>query len=116
MRLIDADELEKEIEGKIEENEKRMPRWTPHDSNTSGKDAALKYGYRADGLEVALVLLKKAPAIEAEPVKHGRWIRVSGDNYQCSQCKAAVWVNKFNPITNYNYCWCCGAKMDGEEK
>lgn len=50
--------------------------------------------------------------VDAELVKHGRWIRVIAEDYECSECKAAVWSGKANPISNYKYCWRCGAKME----
>lgn len=74
MRLVDADELEKELEKMIADYEKRMPNWSSNDYLTSGKEAAMKWGAKADGVEEALKLLRNMPAIEAEPVKHGRWI------------------------------------------
>ena len=52
---------------------------------------------------------------DVQPVKHGRWIKVIGENYECSNCKAALWVRKVNPISNYKYCWSCGYKMDGDD-
>ncbi len=51
----------------------------------------------------------EAPTIEAEPVRHGRWIFKGKSNgrsiYQCSECK--------NDISgSAAYCKECGAKMD----
>lgn len=52
-----------------------------------------------------------APKVEAEPVRHGRWIK-DKNNYIyhniCSNCKEAS-------IYRTNYCSYCGAKMDREE-
>jgi hypothetical protein len=59
-------------------------------------------------------VIQTAPAADVQPVKHGRWIKVIGENYECSNCKAALWVRKVNPISNYKYCWSCGYKMDGD--
>lgn len=59
--------------------------------------------------------VRKLPAADVQPVKHGRWIKVIGENYECSNCKAALWVRKVNPISNYKYCWSCGYKMDGDD-
>ena len=64
-------------------------------------------------------LIKAAPTIEAEPVKHGRWderniyictsdgepVACIGREYKCSECGRTE--NKQEP-----YCH-CGAKMDG---
>ena len=54
--------------------------------------------------------------IEAEPVKHGRWVEVhrtpfGSSTYRCSVCEG------YMPFYNgYKYCPNCGAKMDGESK
>lgn len=58
------------------------------------------------------------PAVDAEPVRHGRWIKIvrsldDGDYYkrQCSECKwepdDTLWLPKYCPV--------CGAKMEGED-
>lgn len=73
MRLIDAEIAEKKLAELVELYEKRMPKWSPNDMLTSGRDAALKWGYKADGVEKALETIKDMPTVEAEPVKHGRW-------------------------------------------
>ena len=62
-------------------------------------------------------------SIEAEPVRHGRWIPVGYDGYadgcpvynewECSECHFACEGEGEPPL---NYCPNCGAKMDGGEK
>ena len=42
----------------------------------------------------------------------GRWVHVIGDDYECSNCKAALWARKVYPVDKYKFCWSCGAKMD----
>ena len=60
--------------------------------------------------------IEKAPTIEAEPVRHGRWIErkslhaEGGISAKCSACKKDVQYLG-NPL---NYCPNCGARMDGE--
>ena len=60
-------------------------------------------------------ILKSLPAIEAEPVRHGRWESVTEDWrnqitwWNCSECDCEV-------STKYDYCPNCGAKMDGLEE
>ena len=54
--------------------------------------------------------LKALPTIEAEPVRHGRWIfdeytAKYGHPYKCSECKE-------ESRDTYDYCPCCGARMD----
>lgn len=66
-------------------------------------------------------LVKEAPAVDAEPVRHGRWIsekcnhkpyRIKNPEkwviYKCSECGYS------NGRKQSNYCPHCGAKMDGE--
>lgn len=65
----------------------------------------------------------KAPTIEAEPVRHGRWIPVGYDGYadglpvydewECSECRFEVEGEGEPPL---NYCPECGLKMDGGDE
>lgn len=55
-----------------------------------------------------------APAVDAEPVRHARWL--DDDSYfrygeRCSACASGSTGNGRN-----KYCPNCGARMDGEEK
>lgn len=56
-------------------------------------------------------VLNKLPAVDAEPVRHGKWLEPYKndiwDCYRCSECGAA-----FDRTTKY--CSNCGAKMDAE--
>lgn len=60
-------------------------------------------------------MLAAEPTADVEPVKHGHWIRVIGDDYKCSECEAAVWATKGHPIEMSKFRWRCGAKMDKEK-
>ena len=53
--------------------------------------------------------LEGAPIIDAEPVKHGRWIGVNPmvDTLMCSKCGENIISEEFKT----NYCPNCGAKM-----
>lgn len=58
------------------------------------------------------------PAVDAEPVRHGRWVqsRVIPSFHHCSYCKAAFEMKATcNTYALFNYCPNCGAKMDGED-
>ena len=57
--------------------------------------------------------------VDAEPVFHGRWVKVndcvligSGHHWECSVCRK--WVLRKH--TDWHYCPNCGAKMDGERR
>lgn len=61
-----------------------------------------------------ITYIEDCPTADVQETKHGRWINVIGEDYVCSNCKAALWARKTNPVSNYKYCWSCGAKMDGD--
>ena len=57
-------------------------------------------------------VLDEMPTIEAEPVRHGKWIEhkdYPGLAYLCSEC------GRFTTERSH-YCPDCGAKMDGERR
>ncbi|MBQ8119160.1 MAG: hypothetical protein IJ172_00350 [Ruminococcus sp.] len=118
MRLIDADTAEKKLAELVEIYEKRMPKWSPNDMLTSGRDAALKHGYKADGVEKALETIKDMPTVEVAPVKRARWIKGKNwDDWFCSGCSNKADLDwRENPILS-SFCPHCGAIMyikDGE--
>ncbi len=64
-------------------------------------------------------LIDNSPAVDAEPVKYGKWRKTCFLNgkidlwpptYECSECNSILFGS---PRTNY--CPNCGAKMDEEE-
>ena len=56
-------------------------------------------------------MLDKQPTIDAEPVRHGRWVRLDDTfaRWQCSACGA------IEDHSGWAYCH-CGAKMDAKEE
>lgn len=69
------------------------------------------------GREEAEDILLRFPAVDAEIVKHGKWIDTREDLYpKCSVCGEmsidATFTNKGNKGM---YCSSCGAKMDLKE-
>lgn len=64
--------------------------------------------------------LDEAPTIDAEPVRHGKWIldrlaSTSGGTYgvrRCSRCEAYYQGDSFG----WNYCPHCGAKMEAKDE
>lgn len=64
------------------------------------------------GLLRAIKEIQRAPAVDAEPVRHGKWLygiwETYPDGHVCDQCRTGY------PI-RFNYCPNCGAKMDLEE-
>lgn len=53
-------------------------------------------------------IIDDAPTIEAEPVKHGRWMYP----FYCSECGFTPY---YSSDLTYNYCPNCGARMEGNE-
>ena len=81
-----------------------------------------EYGYNDNGLLLipmrdVINSIRNAPTIDAEPVRHGRWLYNSyptvwyghGEppEWVCSECEERAY-------NTYDYCPNCGAKMDGE--
>ena len=70
-----------------------------------------------NGVADAFNALFDLPTVNAEPVKHGRWIYTDYGgigNWHCSECHNIVLgVNGFPNLTNY--CQNCGAIMNKEE-
>lgn len=58
--------------------------------------------------------ISSLPIVDAVPVRHGKWIKISPANiFECSKCGKNVMTND---ISEYNFCHGCGAKMDGERR
>ena len=87
MRLIDKDALIDAVEGAINVLE--------------------LHGVSRIFTSVPLAIIKGVPAIDAEPVVHGRW----GEKQDCSVCGFRPWYER--DIHTLSYCPNCGAKMDG---
>ena len=96
MRLIDADEF--------------IKYWNSN----------YRHQYANDRFLFALENFAISPEIEAEPVRHAKWIR-NGEEfiyiYRCSACGEISNENILKcDIPEGNYCKYCGAKMDGDKK
>ena len=70
------------------------------------------------GIEAVLEYAENLPTIDAEPVRHGRWIFVGKETahdgwtyrkYKCADCD-------FVTVEAKNFCQNCGAKMDGDSE
>lgn len=60
----------------------------------------------------AKLVLEGADTIDAEPVRHGRWIEYS-DNTGLFYCNLCGYI--YAKILSHDYCPNCGAKMDESE-
>ncbi len=61
--------------------------------------------FRAKAINRESEDIDNAPTIDAEPVRHGRWMMHRADDYNCSNCG---FENDHTPL----FCERCGAKMD----
>ena len=61
--------------------------------------------------------IDNAPKIEAEPVRHGRWILSSDEQYEYCTCSECGYQNGENWMigSDIAYCANCGAKMDAAD-
>lgn len=68
-------------------------------------------------------ILDSAPAVDAVPVVHGRWVKMTGmmppeyhGHYECSECQWHMkgLRNSWTREEEMTYCPNCGAKMDGD--
>ena len=66
-----------------------------------------------DNICIDIYDIEKAPTIEDEPVKHGRWEWDTEDIYRCTVCYEKVHVKEVMGRPDWDYCPNCGAKMDG---
>lgn len=71
------------------------------------------YSPQGDALREAAAFIKEFPAIEAEPVRHGRWEKggyACGETeWKCSVCGETEWRTSCGRL---KFCPFCGAKMD----
>lgn len=75
------------------------------------------YNGFSDTYDKAMIidLVDEQPTVDAEPVKHGKWIEVDVCDccYRCSECG---FIRDAYLLDIGNYCPQCGAKMDEEKE
>lgn len=100
MRLISADALRETMYHEAFETDTDMQKWD------SG--CWIRYKMFENALE-------NAPTIDAEPVKHGKWIWEECV-YKCSECSHKAYGNILECMDGtYKYCPNCGARLEIEE-
>ena len=67
------------------------------------------------GIRKALRIAETAPAVEAEPVRHGEWKEASGCRTICNNCGHYPLYDYFGRLKLSPYCWFCGVKMRGDK-
>ena len=100
MRLIDADAAKKKLHKELDFYYKQ-------------KDEFMQ------AIGTCLIALfdneEELPTIEAEPVRHGRWVK-RGNKWQCTHCKILMNIDGTPEENLLNYCTYCGTKMDSKEE
>ena len=71
--------------------------------------------FKAMEVNGVLETIRNAPTVEAEPIRHGKWVKYYGyeDRYYCSNCQD-IWRSE--RIKCLKYCPTCGAKVDEVEE
>lgn len=77
---------------------------TEYDESGCGMD------YKAVPVDV----IAAAPAVDAAPVRHGRWAHMGGDEWYCTVCTEVIHTEGSWEKPTDKYCHECGAKMDGD--
>ena len=100
MRILDADELRKQMYHEAFETDTDMQKW----------DSGCWIRYK-----MFENVIENAPTIEAEPVRHGQWKQ---NKYYphiiiCNECGEPYELS--NSMEHWNYCPNCGCKMDLDE-
>ena len=107
MRLIDADELRKQMYHKAFETDSYMQRWND--------GCWIRYKMFENCIETL-------PTIDAVPVRHGEWYG-EADGYADGELVYDMWYCSFcgkrfeewDEKPNWNYCPNCGARMEGRD-
>lgn len=105
MRLIDAEKLAEVLNRYLE---------APH---VQLRNSDVSVGLRM-GIKTCLTFLNNANTIEAEPVRHGRWID-KGEYAVCTECggRSGTQYDGVEPVPlMVQFCPNCGAKMCGDRK
>lgn len=96
-----------------------------HLKSMAGCATCDNYNYvrcRACSWNDAMNIVEEAPAVDAAPVVHGRWVKMTGmmppeyhGHYECSECQWHMkgLRNSWTREEEMSFCPNCGAKMDG---
>ena len=73
-------------------------------------------------IDYAIIAVDAVPAVDAEPVRHGKWMNVCEmlppeyhDNKRCSVCANFALHDRLGRVRMSRYCPNCSAKMDLED-
>lgn len=103
MRLIDADELKKEV-----------LKWMPSDPcGIEEKESP----FETDIVVSLMMEIEEAPTVEP---KRGEWVirfpyEDTGKTRTCSNCNITQTVNVYDGVVRFKFCPYCGAMMKGAD-
>lgn len=73
-------------------------------------------GYNS-GLKSAIDIVRAIPSIDVARLKHSEWCQIIGESgvvrVRCKNCSFPRFPENDVRERMFNYCPCCGAKMDG---
>lgn len=82
----------------------------PIDADVMIKDLqAMQSQFDAIAIDGMIRGIEKQPTIEAEPVRHGKWLMIT-DSKHCGVCSVCFRQDSIDPLATH--CRYCGAKMD----
>ncbi|MDO4945448.1 MAG: hypothetical protein Q4E74_09655 [Ruminococcus sp.] len=64
-----------------------------------------------DAMSAILEILDNQPAADVQEVRHGKW-KDANETFECSICGYSFENEGYMHF--FNFCPCCGARMDGE--
>lgn len=97
---------------------KNCPGWERRiENNLISREALLEIMPKDDVLMSFDVrrIIWDSPIVDAEPVRHGRWEHLGGDEWCCTICGEVIHTEGTEKPED-KYCRECGARMDGEAK
>lgn len=115
-RLIDADALYEQIAKKEELARQRVLDTPSRMPNGDFNPSAMRYATQLDERTQMKFMIADAPTVDAEPVRHGKWINANEGRWntcevlKCSECGELD--NRMYKTDKY--CPNCGARMDKE--
>lgn len=70
--------------------------------------------------EFSCKVIDSMPTVDAEPVRHGKWIKLDMHahlaDHKCTACGQECYVPTCTGEPMYTYCPNCGARMDAERR
>lgn len=75
-----------------------------------------EFGIYNDGSEIFAKChnaISNVPAVDAEPVRHGMWRHLGGDEWCCTICGEVIHTEDRWERPSGKYCRECGTRMDG---